>query len=465
MGKVSFGASVVSYFSLIAGLGAAVYAIRECSAVRNDKDKLSDTASQIFSINIITTVIAYILLALTLAFYDKLENYRLLIAVQSLSILATAFGADWINSAMEDFKYITIRSVGFQLLSLVLMFAFVHRPEDYLIHAVIALVSTAGANIANIWYRRKYCRIRFTLGIEWRRHFAPISVLFVMILAQTIFSSVDSTMLGLMHGDREVGIYSAANKMSNIIAQLVASVLWVVMPRMAYYFAEEDYGQINELLRKILGFHALLGIPCAVGTFMLSDEIVLIVSGSGFAEASEVLKVLMVGMVFTLFGGSFLGNAILLPSKKENIFMAVCCVAAVVNVLTNYIFIPKYGAIAAAGTTALCALVIFFSLLVTMDKRIKIRNILRLFVSPVVGSIGIAAVCALSKPIQSVWVRSFVGIALSAGVYFAVNYVGRNELLREFVDGLAAKRKNVRFQGACRRSRGLLGKWRNGTKW
>lgn len=439
VGKINFGSSIVSYFSLIATLGVTTYAIRECSAVRDDKKKLSDVASQIFSINIITTIVAYIALAITLIFYSKLENYRILIVIQSLSIVATTFGADWINSAMEDFKYITIRSIGFQFLSLILMFIFVHKPEDYLIYAVITLISTAGANIVNIWYRRRYCNIRFTLGIDWKKHFMPILVLFVMLLAQTIFNSVDSTMLGLMHGDREVGIYSAANKMSNIIAQLVASILWVIMPRMAYYFAENDYNQINELLRKVLGFHALLGIPCAVGTYMLSDEIILIVSGSEFADASIVLRILMVGMIFTIFGGSFMGNSILLPSKKENIFMIVCCIAAVVNVITNYIFIPKYGARAAAGTTALCALVIFVALFVSIDKKIKIRNILNLFTAPVIGSVGIIAVCILARSIQSLWVRTAVSVVLSVGVYFIVNYFGRNELLRETVDGFVGR--------------------------
>ena len=211
VGKINFGLSIVSYFSLIASLGITTYAIRECSAARDDKEKLGNTASQIWSINIITTVIAYIALAFTLLVYRKLDNYRTLIVIQSLAIIATTLGADWLNSAMEDFKYITIRTAAFQLASLILMFIFVHRPEDYIKYAVISLVSTAGASICNIWYRRRYCRVRFTKDIELRRHLAPIMYLFVMILAQTIFNSVDSTMLGIFRGDYDVGIYATAH--------------------------------------------------------------------------------------------------------------------------------------------------------------------------------------------------------------------------------------------------------------
>lgn len=438
VGKINFSASVVSYFSLIASLGIQTYAIRECSAVRDDREKLSGVASQIYSINIITTVAAYIALAITLIFFQRLENYRVLIIIQSLSIAAATLGADWLNSAMEDFKYITIRSIVFQFVGLAFMFIFVHKPEDYIKYALISLISGAGAEVVNMWYRRRYCSIRFIVnivnGIEWKKHMIPIIYLFAMILAQTIFNSVDSTMLGLIHGDREVGIYAVANKMSNIIVQLVASILWVIMPRMSLFFAEEDYVQVNSLLRKILGFNVLLGLPCAVGTFMLADEMVIIISGIEFAEAAGVLRILMIGFIFKLFGEGFLGNMILLPSKKEKIFMVVCCVAAAVNVITNYIFIPRYGVIAAAGTTALCAFLIFVFLLFTIDKKIRIERISALFFTPVIGCIGIAAVCFVCKLIPSLWIRTILSMCLSVGVYFFVNYIGKNELLTEFVN-------------------------------
>ena len=141
VGKVNFGASFVSYFSLIASLGITTYAIRECSAVRGDKNKLGEIASQIFSINVYTTIIAYVMLGLSLIFFRELDSYRTLIIVQSTAILFTTWGTDWLNSAMEDFAYITIRTIAFQFLSLVLMFLLVKTPEDYIKYAAtVALI-------------------------------------------------------------------------------------------------------------------------------------------------------------------------------------------------------------------------------------------------------------------------------------------------------------------------------------
>ena len=438
VGKINFGLSIVSYFSLVASLGITTYAIRECSAIRYDKQKLSDTASQIFSINIITTIVAYLALAATLAFFKKLENYRSLIVIQSLAIVATTLGADWLNSAMEDFKYITLRTVTFQFVSLALMFIFVHEPEDYMKYAVISLISSVGASVTNIWYRRRYCSVHFihniSTGIEWKRHMVPIIYLFVMILAQTIFNSVDSTMLGLMHGDYEVGIYSTAHKITNIINQVVGSLLWVIMPRMSYYFAEKKYNEVNNLLRKVLGFNMLLGLPSATGCSMIAEDIIKAIAGDAFIEAASVLRILMLGFVFSLIGGNFLGNAILLPSKKERYYMIVCCITAFINVIGNYIFIPMFAARAAAGTTAVCSLTILILLLFKVEKNVKMERIGKMILAPIIGCIGIMAICLGCKIIGNLWVRIIMSISGSAVVYGAVQILMKNELVSDMIE-------------------------------
>lgn len=442
VGKIHFGMSIVSYFSLIASLGITTYAIRECSAVREDKKSLSNIASQIFSINVFTTIFSYLLLAFTLVFFKKLEGYRTLIIIQSLSIVFTTIGTDWLNSAMEEFKFITLRTVIFQILAIVLMLIFVRVPNDYLKYAVISLVSTSGASIVNIFYRKRFCHIRFTLEIDITKHIGPILFLFVMILAQDIYNNVDSTMLGLMHGDRAVGIYSAAHKMAKMINQLVAAILWVIMPRMSFYFAQNDFIQINKLLKKILGFNLLLGLPCAVGTTMLSKEIIIIIAGNDFLEAALVLQVLMLGFVFTLIGGNFLGNAILLPSKQEKYYMLVCCITAIVNVITNYIFIPSFGSVAAAGTTALCSFVMFIMLIIKKDKRIHVDRIQDVLFSPVIGSIMICIICLIFRNVNNLWVRTIFSVFFSVLAYGAIQILTKNQLVFEFINPLVKKIKS-----------------------
>lgn len=444
IGKVNFGSSFVSYFTLIASLGITTYAIRECSAKRDDKNELSKTASQIFSINVITTIIAYVLMAITLLLFRDFDSYRTLIIIQSTAILFTTLGCDWLNSAMEDFAFITIRTIAFQVVSLVLMFTFVQEPGDYIKYAAITVIASSGANIINIFYRKKFCAVKFTGHMDWKKHFKPIMLLFVMILAQTIFNSSDITMLGLMKSDTEVGYYSTAVKMTNLISQVIASLAWVVMPRMSLYFEQGNFEKINEMLKKTLNVLLTIGLPCAIGCICLSQEIVVIISGADYIAAAPALSILMIGFIFSLIGGSFLGNMVLLPSKREDIYMIVCCIATVVNLIMNYFLIPLWGVNAAAGTTAFASLLIMVLLIICKDKRVQLDYVVKLIISPALGCILIVVICALIKSVVSCLIlRTILCIIISGLVYFGVQVLCKNEIISEMISVIGKKFKPV----------------------
>ncbi len=446
IGKYDFGQSIVSYFSLIATLGITTYAIRECSTVNKNKEKLNDLASQIFSINIFTTIIAYICLSVSLFVFKPLVDYRFLIMIQSTSILMTTLGADWLNSAMEDFKYIAIRTFTFQLISLILMFLFVKEPKDYLIYAIISVVSSSGANIINIFYRRKFCKITFTTNINWKLHIRPIILLFVMLLSQLIFSNADKTMLGIIKGDYEVGIYSAAVKVTNIVRQVVLSILWVIMPRLSIYFAENQYEKINLLLRRILSFTIIVGLPCVVGVEVLAKEIVLVIAGEDFFGSILVLRILMISLFFSFFGGSFIGNIILLPAKKEKDYMVVCCITAIINVIANGIFIPYFGVNGAAITTVLSEFLILVLLLPKVDKKIHIENKINLIKAPLVGCFGIIVFCEMIfKLVNSLILRTSICVLGSIVVYGVTVILMKDETIFSLVHSIQDKIKEKTY--------------------
>ena len=442
IGKVDFGNSFVSYFSLIASLGISTYAIRECAKVRDDRKNLDRVASQIFSINICTTVIAYVLLAISLVVFRRLDSYRSLIIIQSTVILFTTVGADWINTAMEDFAYITLRSVLVQILSLGLMFLFVKTPEDYVKYAIITVLSSSGSSISNIIYRRKYCKMRFTWDIPWKTHMIPILFLFVMTLSQTVFNSADITMLGLMKGNYAVGIYSTAAKIEKILNQLIASIVYVLMPRLSYMFDIEDYDNINILLRKVLAVIVTIGFPCCAGAAVMAKEIVLIVGGENYVGATLVLRILLLSTFFSLVGGSFLGNIVLLPSGNEKKFMVICCISTVINIIANAILIPVFGVYAAAATTAFSSLIILILLLFSVDKSIKITKIPQLFIAPFIGSFIMVICCYyLKKMFASLIMRTGVCVILGIIVYMCIQIILKIELLEEIIGKIIKKFK------------------------
>lgn len=125
VGKVDFSVSIVAYFVLLASLGITTYGIRQGATIRDSKEKLSTFVQEIFIINLVTTIIAYILFGLAIFSLVQLKPYLSVLLVTGLNIGFTTLGIDWLYGALEEYAYITIRSAVFQGVALILLFLLV----------------------------------------------------------------------------------------------------------------------------------------------------------------------------------------------------------------------------------------------------------------------------------------------------------------------------------------------------
>lgn len=439
VGKVNFSLSVVSYFSLIASLGVGTYAIRECAGVRGDRERLSKVSSQIFSINVLSSGVAYVLLFLALLVAEPLDSYRQLILIQSISMVLTTVGADWLNTAMGDFKYITTRTVLMQLVSLATTLLLVRESPDYYIYAWISVLAAGGANVFNIIYRERYCRTRFTFQMDMARHLPPIMLLFSMVIAQTIFVNTDTTILGLVKGDFEVGLYGVSTKIYNMVNQVIASVAWVVMPQMSELFVSKNYKEINSLLRYSLNFIVVLGVPAVVGLNVLAREIILVMAGNEYAGAEMSLHILTVSLAFS-FAGGFIGNIILLPSRRENIMLVGSIVSAIVNLVLNLVLIPRFGLNAAAATTAAANGIGFLIGIPFIEKSIKITGLWRMLRAPVIAGIILYISVELIKSIGlNLYFTTIFSIIVGALLYLIVLILLKDEFALRYMGQIREK--------------------------
>ena len=147
LGQYNFSSSVVSYFVLLAGLGISTYAVREGAKIRDDRKEISEFLSEIWVINIISTVIAYVLLILSILFIEKLVSYRMIILIISLNMLFNLYGKQWIYTIVEDFGYITLVQSAFQIIAVCLTFIMIRKPGDVYKYAILNVISSSGAYV------------------------------------------------------------------------------------------------------------------------------------------------------------------------------------------------------------------------------------------------------------------------------------------------------------------------------
>lgn len=431
IGKINFGNSIISYFSLIAALGISSYAIREGAIFRDKREKIDKFAGQVFSINIITTVISYAALAVLLLLWPKLYNYRQLIIVQSLIIAFTTIGVDWVYSIYEDYLYITIRSIVVQIISLVLLLSFIRTEQDYIKYALIIVLSTAGANIFNFIHARKYVKLSVSLDVDFKKHLLPMLILFCNTLAITIYVNSDITILGVLKGDYAVGIYSVAVKIYSIIKQIINALVIVTLPRLTSLLSNDRVDEYNHLLMKIFKALFILLLPSIFGIFLLSREITVIIAGSQYVEGYIALRILSVAIGFSLFA-SFLTTSVLLPHKKEKYILKATILSALVNLGLNFILVPVLSEKGAALTTVIAELLVLVISIHYAKGDIVFVPLKKTMLSSAVGCFFIAVICiAMKYIISNLMVCVLVSVAGSVIAYSTVLLLFRNELFLE----------------------------------
>lgn len=351
-GKVQFATSVIAYFSMFAMLGIPTYGIRACARVRDDKEKLSRTVREIFTINFTMTCLVYAAFLITLAAVPRFRSERALLLVVSATILFNMLGMEWLYKALEQYTYIAVRSLIFKFLALVLMFVCIHEQEDYIVYGALSVLAGVGSNILNFINLRKYIDLRVKGRFEYVRHLKPIVVFFAMSVATTIYTNLDVVMLNFMQGDAQTGYYSAAVKVKTVVLSVVTALGTVLLPRVSYYIEKRMQEEFRQITAKAFNFVIMLAAPIAVFFMFTAKDSILLLSGSAYMGAVLPMQIIM-PTVFLIGMTNITGIQILVPMNKEKSVLLSEIAGAVVDLCINFLLIPKYGGAGAAiGTLA-----------------------------------------------------------------------------------------------------------------
>lgn len=427
-GKVSFATSLISYFTLFSQLGVPIYGIRACAIVRDNKEELSRTVQELFIIRLITTLISYAAFAVVLLTVPRLQADRTLYIIVSFNIFFTFIGLEWLYKALERYTYITVRSIAFKFVALVAMFVLIHQKSDYVIYGGITIFAASASNIFNFINLHKHISLKPLGHYNLKRHLKPVLIFFAMSCATTIYTHLDTLMLGFMATDTDVGYYSAAVKIKNILVSLVTSLGAVLLPRVSYYIKNGQMDSFIKMTSKALHFVILIATPMMVYFMLYAGESIRFLSGSGYEGAIVPMIIIMPTLLF-IGASNLMGIQILVPLGKERVVLYSEILGAILDLVINALLIPKFtssgaavGTVVAEFSVALFQLVVLKDLIIPILKKIDHMSI--------IGALILASVA-------SVWVKaiplsSFFALVISAVCFFVVYAVVlkiRNEAL------------------------------------
>jgi O-antigen/teichoic acid export membrane protein len=441
IGKVAFARSFVDYFIIIATLGISTYGIRETAKVRDNREQLSKISREIITINMVSTAVSYILLFTAMFCISKLADYRALLIIISAKILFTALGLDWLYGGMEDYKYITTRAVVFQIISVILLFVFVHQPEDYLKYASIAVLANVGSHVCNWIHSKKYINLFIKTKLELKKHLKPIFILFAMAAVTKIYAVLDVNMLGFLCDDWQVGIYTAAVKVNKIVLSLVVAACTVLLPRLSYYTEKNETKKFNDLAYK--GFNVLLmiSIPSCIGLSLVSYHVIMLISGQGYIAAVPVMRI-MNPIILIIGISNFVGLQLFMPLRKEKYTLYSVICGAVVNFSLNLMIIPKLQALGAAISTVCAEMMVTTVQLFLVRDIINLKTLFKPFAVYLFDAmIMCLPVFVIVRHIDNVFWSFIIGVVSGAVVYGLLLLIQKNEIVYAGISTIRGKLK------------------------
>lgn len=434
LGKINYGNSIVVYFSLIAALGINTYSVRTGSRVRDNKEKITIFSSQIFSINLVTTFISYILLITVVIFVPQFKPYRTLILIQGISFILTTFGVDWINTIYEDYYIVTIRSLLSYVVGVGLLFIFVKNQNDYYKYAIIQLAPAFITAAMNWFYCKRYVKIKITKKLNLGKHIKSLLTFFANAVAVQIYVNIDTTMLGWMKGDYAVGLYAMSVKIYTIIKNILLSIYTVTIPRLSHNFGIGDYTAYKKLMTKVSSTIMLLLLPAGFGIIAVADEIITLIGGQEYSSATLSLQILGIALIFAIFGG--LITAVLnVSTGRESENLKATLIGASLNAGLNIIVIPKYSQNGAAFTTLIAELIVFLFCFIRYPEKsrfIDFKQIGKNLLHGIIGSASIIIISILFHRLQlNIFARLLFIVGTSMVVYVLELLALRNDIVIE----------------------------------
>lgn len=440
-GKVAFAISVANYFMMVASLGIPTYGVRACAKVRDDKEELSKTAQEILFINFVATVLVTITYVICIIIVPRFTQDKWLFLICGVNIVLNMFGANWIYQALEQYDYITARSIFFKAVSVVLMFVFVHQQSDYRIYAAITVLSSVGSNVMNFVRLRKIITFHRFDHYEIKKHLKPIFILFAQSVTVSIYTNLDTVMLGFMKTDRDVGLYNAAVKIKNVLVSAVFSLGNVLLPRMSYYVKNGSRNEFTNLMAKALNAVLFMSLPLVTFFVYESKDAMLFLAGSDYLGAIPAMRFITFAVIAIGLTG-ILGVQVLTPLDKEKYVLYSVIVGAVSDFILNLIMIPAWGAAGAALATTIAEfLVLVAQLIFAKQYVVEVRKDIHVFKYLIFVMIALVPTVLVSRVNIG---SSFARLVVTALVYFIFYgialIINKDEMMYRVLDNKVTER-------------------------
>ena len=428
-------------FLVFASFGIYTFGVREISKIRNNKEKVSILFSNLFLLSLITNLIVTIIYIL----YSILTSSGItttLYLIMIIQYIANIIYVEFVNEALENYKFITLKSVIIKIIYMISLFVFVKNPNDIILYAIIVGLSIFFNNLVSFIYAKK--RIGFNFKkIEIKKYIPSLFTILIITNINLLYTQLDKVMLGRIVGNVSVTMYYIPYYLMGTLASIPYAIINVSIPRLSYLLENEGKQAYIKKLNESISSLLFLIIPMCFGVLVLANEAILLYAGSKYMAMVPTLIIACISRIFISIE-SVMTNLVLYPNNKEKVLLKFLLLCGISNLIMNFllVYFKVFTPSTALITTTIAEILLIIIELYYSRKELDLyftfftkQNILYLVLG--ISFILIAYLIRLLN--LNFWLNMFTIIVTCIVVYGIVLYIKKDSNLIFIKDKLLKK--------------------------
>ncbi len=324
------------FFLTFASFGIYTYGIREISKIRDNKEKVSKLLSNLFLLSLLSNICVGLIYFIYAKLISSGITYTLYL-IMLIQIVGNIFYIEFVNEALENYQFITIKTLIIKILYMLSLFIFVKKTDDVIIYSIIICLTVFLNNIVSFIYAKR--RIKFNFSeIKFRKYIKPIFGVFIITNIDLLYSQLDKVMLGKFTSNVAVTLYYIPYYIVSTLSAIPYAIINVSIPRLSYLIENEGKENYEKTLNKSLSSLLFIIIPMCIGVFVLAKEVVVLYAGEKYISMVSTLMLACIIRIIISIQSTMI-NLVMYPNNQEKKIITYSFICGIINLLFNIVLV------------------------------------------------------------------------------------------------------------------------------
>lgn len=349
--------------------GVYRYGLREISKVRDNPRKLSQTFTSLFFITTFTSIVVFtIYLILLFKLYKDNPAYYTCV-ILGFNIVFNLFYVEWVNEALEDYKFITVKTMIVKIIYSILVILVIRNNNDYLFYIYLGAVINIVNNLLSYFYVKRKIKFDFS-NFRLKQYLKPMLLGTILSNTGLLYTYSDRALIMKYSSDGDLSCYGIAQKAMLIINALMLTVIQVTTPRLSNNLGTGNKDNYIRLLSRIIKIYFLFLFPASIGLFCVSKQVIWIYKPE-FVPWTSLMSIFSLYMLTFGIQG-VISNQIIYLNKKDKEDVKIFFIGGVCNMAMNGILVLTNMF---TGTNSLIATTVSNIIVIILEYRIVKKHI------------------------------------------------------------------------------------------